>query len=102
MSNFNATIHIDNTGTAISKDGTIISYQITGNGPGLILIPGVLSLAGDYNKLANIYLAEGQKDSSLYFSIKLLKALKGLGSTTSQRISLGMAYESVYGSYKLR
>lgn len=56
----------------------------------------------NYNKLANIYLAEGQKDSSLYFSMKLLKALKAMGSTTSQRISLGMAYERVYESYKLR
>ena len=31
-----------------------------------------------------------------------MEALKAMGSTTSQRISLGMAYESVYNSYKLR
>ena len=39
--------------TVKSTDGTIISYQIIGNGSGLILIPGILSLASDYNKISD-------------------------------------------------
>ncbi|WP_211217496.1 alpha/beta hydrolase [Segetibacter koreensis] len=35
-----------------SKDGTIVSYQVNGSGPGLIIIPGVLSIANNYNVLA--------------------------------------------------
>ena len=62
----------------------------------------IASQIWNYQKLTNVYLAESEKDSSLYFSIKLLDALKALGSQTSQRISIGMAYESVYNSYKLR
>jgi signal transduction histidine kinase len=62
----------------------------------------IASQIWNYQKLTNVYLAESEKDSSLYFAIKLLDALKALGSQTSQRISIGMAYESVYNSYKLR
>ena len=31
-----------NTGTAISKDGTRIAYEVTGNGPTLVLVAGAL------------------------------------------------------------
>jgi len=56
----------------------------------------------NYSKLVNLYLAENERDSSLYFSKKLLGALKALGSTASQRVNIGMAYENLYQSYKLR
>ncbi len=39
-------------GTVISSDGTLISYFKTGNGPGIILVPGVLSVAENYSQLA--------------------------------------------------
>lgn len=52
MNNLNLT-PIYKTDLVKSKDGTIINYQIMGNGPGLLLIPGVLALARDYNDLAD-------------------------------------------------
>jgi len=48
----NSNTHSNTAETVISNDGTIISYQVTGAGPGLILIHGVLSMAADYNQLA--------------------------------------------------
>ncbi|MDB5131259.1 MAG: hypothetical protein JWR02_1008 [Mucilaginibacter sp.] len=56
----------------------------------------------NYRKLASLYLAEGQKDSSLYFAAKLLGAFKTLGASTSQQANIGTAYEELYLSYKLR
>jgi pimeloyl-ACP methyl ester carboxylesterase len=44
-------------GTVISDDGTLINYLKTGNGPGIILVPGVLSVAQNYSQLA-IFLSE--------------------------------------------
>lgn len=35
-----------------SKDGTLISYDVIGEGPGLIVIPGAMAVAENYNKLA--------------------------------------------------
>ncbi len=34
--------------TVISKDGTIVSFLSVGKGPGVIVLPGVLSMASDY------------------------------------------------------
>jgi pimeloyl-ACP methyl ester carboxylesterase len=41
------------TGAAFSADGTTISYLSVGNGPGLILVGGVLSTASAYLPLAD-------------------------------------------------
>jgi len=38
--------------TAISNDGTQIAYGTVGEGPGLILVPGALALARDFDPLA--------------------------------------------------
>jgi two-component system, NtrC family, sensor kinase len=54
-----------------------------------------------YLRLVGFYLAEGQKDSSLYFAKKLLAASKTMG-VTSLTINLGVAYQNLYLSYKLR
>jgi pimeloyl-ACP methyl ester carboxylesterase len=35
-----------------SADGTTISYRSTGTGPGLIVVPGALALATDFDPLA--------------------------------------------------
>jgi pimeloyl-ACP methyl ester carboxylesterase len=40
------------SGSAISADGTRISYLSVGNGPGLVLVGGVLSSASTYLPLA--------------------------------------------------
>jgi two-component system NtrC family sensor kinase len=56
----------------------------------------------NYRKLASLYLAEGQKDSSLYFAAKLLDAFKTFGATASPLANIGTAYEDLYLSYKLR
>ena len=39
--------------TVISKDGTILSYLSVGKGPGVIVLPGVLSMASDYIAFAS-------------------------------------------------
>ncbi len=62
----------------------------------------IASEVWNYSSLANLYIAEKQKDSSLYFSLKLLGALKALGSTASQRANIGIAYQNLYRSYELR
>lgn len=36
-----------------SKDGTLIGYDVTGDGPGLIVVPGVMSVAEHYAALAD-------------------------------------------------
>ncbi|MDB5122477.1 MAG: hypothetical protein JWP94_606 [Mucilaginibacter sp.] len=56
----------------------------------------------NYRKLASLYLAEGQKDSSLYFAAKLFFAFKTLGTSASPQANIGTAYEDLYLSYKLR
>jgi signal transduction histidine kinase len=56
----------------------------------------------NYRKLASLYLAEGQKDSSLYFAAKLLDAFKTFGATASPLANIGTAYDDLYLSYKLR
>lgn len=48
----NNTASIPKNNIVTSKDGTIISYQTTGSGPGLILIHGVLSTSKNYRRLA--------------------------------------------------
>jgi pimeloyl-ACP methyl ester carboxylesterase len=39
--------------TVISKDGTAVSYLSVGKGPGVIVLPGVLSMASDYAAFAS-------------------------------------------------
>jgi two-component system NtrC family sensor kinase len=60
------------------------------------------NLTRNYLKITNFYLAEKQKDSSLYFAKKMLEAFKTLGPSTSQQLNIGVAYEKLYNSYKLR
>jgi pimeloyl-ACP methyl ester carboxylesterase len=40
------------TRTAVSEDGTTIGYHTTGIGPGIIVIPGAMSTADDYDAFA--------------------------------------------------
>jgi two-component system NtrC family sensor kinase len=62
----------------------------------------IANLVWNYSKLANLYIAGKEKDSSLYFSKKLLETLRILGGATTQRVNIGIAYENLYRSYKLR
>ena len=61
----------------------------------------ITSLNLNYLKLTNFYLAEKEKDSSLYFAAKMLATLKTIGSNTNQQVNMGVAYENLYNSYKL-
>src|ERR1700743_1692703 len=54
-----------------------------------------------YLRLADFYLAESQKDSSLYFAKKMLESSRTLG-VTGLTLNLGIAYQNLYLSYKLR
>ena len=60
------------------------------------------SLTLNYLKLTNFYLAEKQKDSSLYFAVKVLATLRTIGPNTSQHLNIGIAYQNLYASYKLK
>lgn len=42
---------IGDTHTVLSKDGTTISYLSVGDGPEVLVLPGVLSMASDYADL---------------------------------------------------
>ena len=55
-----------------------------------------------YTKLATFYLAEKDRDSSLYFAQKMLQTSLTLGMRSSQTANIGTAYEKLYESYKLR
>jgi len=53
-------------------------------------------------RITNFYLVEKQKDSSLYFAKKMLETFRTLGPTTGQQLNIGIAYQNLYNSYKLR
>jgi pimeloyl-ACP methyl ester carboxylesterase len=44
---------IPTTLMATSADGTSIAYEVTGSGPGLVLVPGAFASAGDLRELAS-------------------------------------------------
>jgi two-component system, NtrC family, sensor kinase len=62
----------------------------------------ISNLLRNYINLTNFYLAENDKDSSLYFAIKTQETLKIVGPNTSQHVNWGIAYGNLYSSYKLR
>jgi len=62
----------------------------------------ISSLTRNYLKLTNVYLNENDGDSSLYFAKKTLETFKTLGPTMSQQLNIGVAYQNLYQSYKLR
>lgn len=55
-----------------------------------------------YTTLATLYLAEKNRDSSLYFAQKMLQTSVTLGMRSSVTANIGIAYEKLYESYKLR
>jgi pimeloyl-ACP methyl ester carboxylesterase len=38
--------------TVVSSDGTEIAYQTVGEGPGVLLVPGALAIASDFDEFA--------------------------------------------------
>jgi two-component system NtrC family sensor kinase len=61
----------------------------------------IADLNWNYLKLTNFYLAEKEKDSSLYFAEKMFATLKSIGPNTNQQVNIGVAYDNLYKSYKL-
>ncbi|MDB5140973.1 MAG: hypothetical protein JWR12_2889, partial [Mucilaginibacter sp.] len=59
-------------------------------------------LTRNYLKLSDYYLTQKEKDSSVYYAIKTLETFKTLGQTTSLVMNLGIAYQNLYNSYKLK
>lgn len=53
------------------------------------------------SRLASYYLEKGNRDSSLYYSLKNLAFFKTLGQVAGIEVNLGNSYENVYLSYKL-
>ena len=62
----------------------------------------IATLNRSYLKLSGFYLGERDGDSSLYYSKKMLATFKTLGPSMSQQINIGIAYQNLYDSYKLR
>lgn len=61
--------------TAVSKDGTKITYSTVGNGPGLIIVPGALAVVEDFAALA--------QELSGYFTVHTVDR-RGRGESDSQ------------------
>lgn len=55
-----------------------------------------------YLELAKFYLAEREKDSALYYSLKDLDVFRSLGSVAGSSVNLGVIYENIYRSYQLQ
>ncbi|HMK05821.1 MAG TPA: ATP-binding protein [Ferruginibacter sp.] len=53
------------------------------------------------SRLSRYHLEKGDKDSSLYYSLKIMEISKTLGKVAGREVNLGNAYENVYLSYKL-
>jgi two-component system NtrC family sensor kinase len=62
----------------------------------------ISALTRNYLKLTNLYLSENGGDSSLYFAKKTLETFKTLGPSMSQQLNIGIVYQNLYNSYKLR
>jgi pimeloyl-ACP methyl ester carboxylesterase len=71
-------------GTVVSKDGTTIAYRTVGTGPHLIVIPGVMSTAGDYARFADALAA--------YFTVHTIER-RGRGTSGPQGEDYGIARE---------
>ena len=59
-------------------------------------------LTRGYHRLADFYLYKKNNDSSLYYSIKSLEAMKRLGAISQIEYNTGDAYEGVYKAYRLK
>ena len=70
--------------TLISPDGTVIAFRSRGSGPGVIVVPGALGLAADYDRLADA-LADG-------FTVHTIER-RGRGGSGAQGERYAMARE---------
>jgi signal transduction histidine kinase len=59
-------------------------------------------LARNYFSMTKFYLAEHEKDSSLFYAQKSLETINSLQATAQSDIDLGTAYENLYLSYLQR
>ena len=62
---------------------------------------GLSSLVRAYFSLAAYYIAEKQKDSSLFYSRKAKDGLGALGGISGTEWNIGKAYENLYQSFRL-
>ena len=81
------------TDTVTSKDGTIINYQITGSGAGIIIVPGALSVAANYNALAS----ELGKSFTVY---TIERRGRGLSGAQGENYSIAKECEDVLAIQK--
>lgn len=70
--------------TAVSKDGTKITYSTVGNGPGLIIVPGALAVAEDFAALA--------QELSGYFTVHTVDR-RGRGKSGPQGVNYSIEKE---------
>ena len=61
-----------------------------------------ITLTWLYLTLADVYLGEKQKDSSLYFARKAFETFNTLGGYSGEPVNIGSVYQKLYDSYQLR
>jgi pimeloyl-ACP methyl ester carboxylesterase len=94
-----------NTRTVSSSDGTTISYQTTGTGPGLIVVGGALRIAEDYVPMASalarcftVHLVERRGRGASgplgpgYSLAKDVADLRAVQAETGARLAFGHSY----------
>jgi signal transduction histidine kinase len=62
----------------------------------------LINLSSVYFVLTKFYLASGEKDSSLYYSMKNLQTIRQLGPVAGLSVNLGTVYENIFHCYQLR
>jgi len=59
------------------------------------------ALTRSYHNLASYHLSRKQEDSSVYYAVKSVDAMKKMGAITQIEYHLGNAYESLHDAYEL-
>ena len=89
-------------GIHIRRKDTLLARQYFYRAIQSALEENNMAIAGNiYYGFAKFYINAGDKDSSLFYSIKALQVVQSLGVVDNRNYNLGSCYEVLYKSYKL-
>jgi signal transduction histidine kinase len=60
------------------------------------------SLARIFMSLSGLYILQNKKDSSLIYSVKMMETLMKIGAEATNDMNIGVAYQNLYYSYRLK
>jgi two-component system, NtrC family, sensor kinase len=60
------------------------------------------NIAKASNELSRFYLAESNKDSSLFYALKMMEQGGEIGTLVTEDLNAGLAFENLFHSYRLR